>query len=57
MAVRLRCGAVAKGGRMQRFCEICARVRIVATEIVSTVVFLVFLYVAAHYEITQLLGR
>jgi hypothetical protein len=42
---------------MERFCEICASVRVVAAEIVSTVVFLVFLYVAAHYEITQLLGR
>lgn len=42
---------------MQRFCEICARVRVVAAEIVSTVVFLVFLYAAAHYEITQLLSR
>jgi hypothetical protein len=42
---------------VQRFCEICARVRVVAAEIVSTVVFLVFLYAAAHYEITQLLSR
>jgi hypothetical protein len=40
---------------MKQFCELCTKVRIVAAEIVSTGVFLVFLYVAARYEITHLL--
>jgi len=58
MRLNFEAGTVAKPeGAMQRFCEICAIVRVVAAEIASTAVFLVFPYVAARYEITQLLGR
>lgn len=42
---------------MKRFCELCAKARIVAAEAVSTIVFFVFLYVAARYEITHLLSK
>jgi len=42
---------------MKRFCEFCTNVRVVGAEIASTIVFLVFLYVAARYEITHLLQK
>jgi hypothetical protein len=45
------------GKSMKNFREFCTKTRVIAAEIVSTVVFLVFLYVAARYEITHLLGR
>jgi hypothetical protein len=44
-------------GSMTRFCEFCTKVRVVGAEVASTVVFLVFLYVATRYEITHLLSR
>ena len=45
------------GTNMKRFCEFCTKARVVAAEVASTVVFLVFLYVAARYEIAHLLSR
>ena len=42
---------------MKRFCEFCMKGRVVGAEVASTVVFLIFLYVAARYEITHLLSR
>jgi hypothetical protein len=42
---------------MKRFCEFCTKMRVVGAEVASTVVFLVFLYVAAKYEITHLLQK
>ena len=41
----------------KKFSEWCAKVRVIAAEIASTVVFIVFLYVVTRYEITHLLGR
>ena len=41
----------------KKICEWCAKVRVVAVEIASTVVFLVFLYVATRYEIIHLLQK
>lgn len=42
---------------MKRFCEWCTKLRVVGAEVVSTVVFLVFLYAVARYEIIHLLAR
>ena len=42
---------------MKQFCAFCTKARVVGAEVASTIVFLVFLYVAARYEIIQLLQR
>ena len=42
---------------MKRFCDICTKARVIGAEVASSAVFLVFLYVAARYEITHLLSR
>lgn len=54
----------ARGGKwadevrtMKRFCDFCTKTRVVLAEVASTAVFLVFLYSAARYEITHLLGK
>lgn len=41
----------------ERFSEWCAKARVVAAEIASTVVFIVFLYAVTRYEITHLLQK
>jgi hypothetical protein len=41
----------------KKFLEWCAKVRVVAAEVASTVVFIVFLYVVTRHEITHLLGK
>ena len=42
---------------MKRFGEWCTKLRVVGAEVVSTAVFLVFLYSVARYEILHLLAR
>jgi hypothetical protein len=42
---------------MKTFFEFCTKARVVAAEVASTAVFIVFLYVAARYEIAHLLQR
>lgn len=42
---------------MKQFCDWCTKLRVVGAEVVSTAVFLVFLYSVAHYEILHLLTR
>jgi hypothetical protein len=42
---------------MKQFCEFCTKARVIGAEIASTIVFLVFLYVVARYEIIHLLQR
>ena len=44
-------------GSMRRFCEICLRVKIVAVEIGSTVVFLFLIGWTVVWEIRHLLGK
>lgn len=41
---------------MQRFCEFCTKAKVIAAEVVSTILFFVFLYAACRYEIPHLLG-
>jgi hypothetical protein len=41
----------------EKICEWCAKVRVAASEVASTAVFLIFLYVVTRYEITHLLQR
>jgi hypothetical protein len=41
----------------KKFFEWCAKARVVAAEVASTVVFIVFLYEVARYEITLLLQK
>jgi len=38
----------------KKFCGWCAKARVVAAEVASTLVFIVFLYVVTRYEITHL---
>jgi hypothetical protein len=41
----------------RKFLEFFNLVELYAVKIISTIIFLVFLYVTAHYEITHLLAK
>ena len=53
----LVCGQMKPGRAQGRIFDIFNLVELYAVKIVSMIVFLVFLYVAARYEITHLLSR
>jgi hypothetical protein len=53
----LVCGQMKPGRAQGRIFDIFNLVELYAVKIVSMIVFLVFLYVAARYEITHLLPR
>jgi hypothetical protein len=42
---------------IRKFCGWCAAARVVAAEAMSTIVFFVFLYALARYEIAHLLAK